>query len=144
MPSNGLLRAELEPSQVRDRRNEAARCLIGPMTSEMDWLQWYFGPSLQAPFTAMTTLNGKPLPTDLDVQLIELIYLVVANELECAECGHLLGRGLRVRDTAIGPPPSWPVKVDTRCWGWRRHRHAAEVTRPSKDLMLGDLELRAR
>ena len=106
MPSNGLLRAELEPSQVRDRRNEAARCLIGPMTSEMDWLQWYFGPSLQAPFTAMTTLNGKPLPTDLDVQLIELIYLVVANELECAECGHLLGRGLRVRDTAIGPPPA--------------------------------------
>ena len=77
-------------------------------------------------------------------QLIELIYLVVANELECAECGHLLGRGLRVRDTAIGPPPSWPVKVDTRCWGWRRHRHAAEVTRPSKDLMLGDLELTAR
>ena len=47
----------------------------------MDWLQWYFGSSLEwsfetfleAPFTAMTTLDGKPLPTDLDVQLIGLI-----------------------------------------------------------------------
>jgi hypothetical protein len=110
------------------------------MTSAMDWFQWSFGPALHTPFTPMTTLDGKLLPTDLDVQLIELIYLVVANDLECAECGHLLGRGLRVRNAAIGQPRRWPVKVDTRCWGWRRHSHAAEVTRPSKDLMLGVLQ----
>ena len=110
----------------------------------MDWLQWYFGPSLYVPFTAVAALDGKPLPTDLDVQLIELIYLVVANEQECSECRHLLGRGLRARSSSGGPPARWPVTVDTRCWGWRRHRHMAQVTRPSNDLMLGDLHLRPR
>src|SRR5687768_3136583 len=105
----------------------------------MDWLQWFLGPSLRVPVIASSTLDGKPLPTDLDVELITLVYLVVANEQECAECGHLLGRGLRVRNAPAGAPSHWPVWVDTRCWGWRRHPHVAQVTRPSTDLMLGNL-----
>jgi len=110
----------------------------------MDWIQWHFGPSLHVPFSPSTTLDGKPLPTDLDVELIDLVYLVIANEQECSECGHLLRRGLRVRNPATGPPPRWPVRVDTRCGGWRRHLHVAEVTRPSKDLAVGALALRVR
>ena len=48
----------------------------------MDRFPWYSVPSLHVPFTALTTLDGKPSPTDLDV---ELIYSVVANKLECSE-----------------------------------------------------------
>lgn len=110
----------------------------------MDWINWYFVPSLHVPFAPLTTLDGKPLPTDLDIELIDLDYLVIASEQECSECGHLLGRRLRVRNPATGPPLRWPVRVDTRCWGWRRHLYVAEVTRPSRDLMLGALELRVR
>jgi len=110
----------------------------------MDWFQWCFGSSLYVPFTPVAVPDGKPLPTYLEVQLIELIYQVVANEQDCSKCGHLLGRALRARRTSAVPPACWPVTVDTRCWGWRRHRHTAQVTRPSKDLMLGVLQLRVR
>jgi hypothetical protein len=110
----------------------------------MDWLPWFFGPTLYVPSTPPTILDGKPLPTELDVALIELIYLVIANEHECSKCGHLLGRGLRVRHGSLVAPSRWPVGVDTKCWGWRRHAHVAEVTRPAKDLMLGGFRLRLR
>jgi hypothetical protein len=110
----------------------------------MDWSPWFLGPSLFVPYTPSTNLGGKPLPTELDVALIELIYLVIANEQRCSACGHLLGRGLRVRYASSGALSRWPVWVATRCWGWRRHPHVAEVTRPSNDLMLGDLQLMLR
>jgi hypothetical protein len=110
----------------------------------MDFIPWFYGPSLYVPFIASTILDGKPLPTELDVELIELIYLVIANEHECSECGHVLGRGLRVRNASDGAPSRWPVWVDTKCCGWRRHPHVAEVTRPSEDLILGPLRLRRR
>lgn len=111
----------------------------------LDWFPWLSTSFVYVPFGPSTTLDGQPLPTELDVALIEFIYLVIANEQKCSECGHLLGRGLGVRNASAGGAPShWPVWVDTKCWGWRRHPHVAEVIRPSKDLMLGALRLRPR
>jgi hypothetical protein len=112
--------------------------------TDMDLFPWFFGPSLSVPYTPSTTLDGKPLPTALEVELIELIYLVIADEHQCSECGHVLGRSLRVRNASAGTLSRWPVWVDTKCWGWRRHPHVAQVTQPVRDLMLGDLKLRLR
>ena len=111
----------------------------------MDWFPWLFGPTLDIPYIPHippTTLDGRPPPDEVDVALIDLTYLFIANEQNCSECGHLLGRGLRVRHASAAAPPRWPVWIDTRCWGWLRHAYIASVTRPFKDLMLGDLHLR--
>ncbi len=110
----------------------------------MDWLQWYLAPSLYVPLTPSSTFDGKPPPAHLDVELVEVLYLVIADQQKCSECGHLLGRRLHVRGAGAQLPTRWPLRVDTKCWGWRRHRHMATVTRPSRDLILGTLELAAR
>lgn len=112
----------------------------------MDWIPWYIEPTLewffQPPayghFVSSPCEEISP-PTKLDVELIETIYQLIASEQGCAHCGQPLGRKLHVRKTTGGLPAHWPVSVTTRCWGWRRHAHTAEVTRPSKDLMFGDL-----
>ena len=109
----------------------------------MDWFPWSFGLPVR-PYTPSTPLDGTPEPTALDAELIELIYLVIANEHECSECGHLLGRGLRVRDASSDTASPWPAWVDTKCWGWRRHPHVAQVAQPAKDLVFGALQLRLR
>jgi hypothetical protein len=110
----------------------------------MGWFPWFYGTPLDLPFFPSTTLDGRPTPTELDVALIELIYLVIADEQRCTECGHRLGRGLRARNASDRAPSRWSVLVDTRCWGWRRHPHVATVTQPANDLVLGHLELKAR
>lgn len=110
----------------------------------MDWFPWFFGTTLYVPPAPATTQNGRPLPTDLDLELLRVLYLVIANESSCAACGHLLGRGLHVRNATGASSPRWPVRIDTRCWGWRRHPHLARVTQPGNDLVLGVLEPRTR
>ena len=110
----------------------------------MDWIDWYINTSLYGPYVDSRSLDGRAAPTEVDLELIELIYLVTANEQKCSECGHLLGRGLRIRNASAASPSRWPVWVDTKCWGWRRHPHVAQVTRPDKDLMLGELKRRLR
>ena len=107
----------------------------------MDWMAWYFAVSPYVPYSPGLALDGKCLPDDLDTDVIAVLYLVIANETKCSECGHLLGRRLRVGTAGIASEPRWPVKVRTKCWGWRRHRHVAAVTRPSNDLLFGDLKL---
>ena len=110
----------------------------------MDWFPWFYGAPVYVPFVPSSTLDGQPSPTELDVALVEVIYLVIANEQKCSECGHLLGRGLRVRKAPHPEPSPWPISVATKCWGWRRHRHGAAVSQPAEDLMLGALELKLR
>jgi hypothetical protein len=108
----------------------------------MDWMmqQWFFDNSLRAPIAPTTPLDTRPPPTELERTLVEIFYLVLANETRCGRCGHLLGRGLRVR--ASTGLTRWPVRVEAKCWGWRRHPFAAAVTQPSKDLVFGTLHRR--
>lgn len=110
----------------------------------MDWFQWYVTPPTHVPFTSATAYDGTPPPTDLDLELVEVIYAVIAGETTCSTCGRPLGRALRARYATAWSSQSWSITVATRCEGWRRHAHVALVTRPSRDLLLGDLELRSR
>jgi hypothetical protein len=79
-------------------------------------------------------------PADLDLWLVAVLYEFVAAQSSCRTCGGQLGRQVRVVTCSPGPPSErWRVSVVTRCGGWRRHRHVAEVVRPSRDLVLGPL-----
>ncbi|HEX2577588.1 MAG TPA: hypothetical protein VHK88_14645 [Aquihabitans sp.] len=83
-------------------------------------------------------------PTEVDVLLVRLTYEVIAPSSSCARCGQALGRSLRVRHAPGGGIPShWPLSVRTRCTGWRRHPHEAEVTRRLSDLELGSFRSRS-
>ena len=104
----------------------------------MDWMmQWYFDNSLHVPVTPGSPLDARPPATDLELALIEVVYVALANDTRCGRCGHLIGRGLSVRaGTGL---THWQVKVEAKCWGWRRHPFVAAVTQPSKDLIFGTL-----
>ena len=110
----------------------------------MDWIESYFyAPTSNFASTPPAAREAKHGPTHLDVEVIALLYRAIAPQQKCSECGHHLGRGLRLRTCGAAAQPRWPVKAKTRCWGWRRHVHIAAVTRPSKDLMFGDLKFAA-
>jgi hypothetical protein len=94
---------------------------------------WTFDAAPDGPF------DRTAAPTPVDVWLIEVAYEVAANRSWCVRCGSPLGRGLRLVPLADSATGSWRVTVVTRCSGWRRHRYAAEVSRPSGDVMLGSL-----
>jgi hypothetical protein len=78
-------------------------------------------------------------PSTVDLDLIRSLYEVLAGDATCARCGAPLGRRLRVVSRPAGEPPRWATSVVTRCRGWRRHRHTADVIEESKDLRFGPL-----
>jgi hypothetical protein len=81
---------------------------------------------------------GSEQPSAVDRWLITLVYDFVAAEAACSRCGAPLGRGLRVVPSPThGLRPLWRVSVVTRCRGWRRHGHIANVARRSDDVELG-------
>jgi hypothetical protein len=85
---------------------------------------------------------GNEHPSDTDRWLIELVYRFVAAEAACSRCGAPLGRRMRVVPSpALGRPPLWRVSVVTRCRGWRRHGHIANVSQRSGDAVLGSFRL---
>ena len=68
------------------------------------------------------------LVSDLDLQVLEVVYGVVAEESTCSSCGAPLRSQVRV--VATDDPRTgaqWPASVVTRCCGWRRHRQIAAV-----------------
>jgi hypothetical protein len=82
----------------------------------------------------MTAVN--PL-TAIDLELVEIAYGVIAAESSCSTCGAPLGRCLRITRTPAAPVLAhWRLSVVTRCCGWRRHRHLADVA-GRRDLDLG-------
>ena len=97
-------------------------------------ISWSWAHETWVPDPCAGTEQGSDL-TDLDLWLLHGIYAVIAAESNCERCGAPLGRGLRVAPSL----PSLPVSVVTRCTGWRRHRHIAEVHEESHDLLLGPL-----
>ncbi len=79
-------------------------------------------------------------PTALDLWLIHCVYEVIATETTCRKCGSLLSLRLHVMPPLVDLPLlHWRVSVVTRCAGWRRHRHAADVVEGSKSLLFGPL-----
>lgn len=76
-------------------------------------------------------------PTAIDLWLIEVVYETVAEGSLCKKCGAQLGRGLALTPLTWYDTDSWRVRVQTRCRGWRRHRHRAEVTQTWNDLQIG-------
>ena len=79
-------------------------------------------------------------PGAVDLWLIHLIYEVIAAESTCVKCGASLGRRLRLVPPFVDSPLlDWRVLVVTRCEGWRRHRHVANVVEGSKSLLFGRL-----
>jgi hypothetical protein len=108
----------------------------------MDW--WYaFPASLEAalsgsmaPWAGAIEAAGfvpdeatrRALVTDLDVELLEVLYGVVALGTRCSACGAPLRRRVRIVPSADRRSGArWPASVVTRCRGWRRHRHIAAV-----------------
>ena len=86
--------------------------------------------------------GGCAEPTALDMWLVQVAYEVVAAESRCAKCGSPLGRGLLLAPSSeVHPLFRWRVSIATRCSGWRRHRHVANVVKASNDLLLGSLHL---
>jgi len=81
--------------------------------------------------------GARAEPTADDLSLIRLMYEIVAAESRCGRCGAPLGRRLRCVLSSADRAPSWRVSVVTRCSGWRRHRHVADVAEASRDLSFG-------
>lgn len=85
---------------------------------------------------------GPEPPSAVDRWLIQVVYEMIADEETCSKCTAALGAGLRVSvSPTFGRPPLWRVAVTTRCRGWRRHRHVADIARPARDMVLGALHL---
>jgi len=124
----------------------------------MEWMfpQWWLGPSYGTPYglstwprgdTAAppatpdtcddTWLSKHPRPSEDDLWLIGLVYETVAAETRCARCGATMRRTVRVTPALASCAGTWGVVVTARCGGWRRHRHVADVTEASSDLVLG-------
>lgn len=81
---------------------------------------------------------GTEPPSAVDTWLIKLVYEFVAAKAAYSRCGAPLGRGLRVVPSpTLGHPPLWRVSVVTRCRGWRRHGHIANLAQRSDDVVLG-------
>lgn len=78
-------------------------------------------------------------PTLIDLWLIQIAYEVLVAESTCEKCGAPLGRGLHVVEPPKYQLSKWQVSVVTRCQGWRRHRHFADIAETSSDLLLGPL-----
>jgi hypothetical protein len=116
----------------------------------MDWLfaNWPFGDGFAGPSappgqncddersTIRTVVVGRPRLSAVETWLLRLAYEDMAAELSCGKCGAPLGRELRFVPPSNADPPSWRMLAVTRCSGWRRHRHTADVTESSKDLLL--------
>ncbi len=117
----------------------------------MDWFLWEFGAALSGLSATSSgsceenmwaVLGGCAEPTALDMWLVQVAYEVVAAESRCAKCGSPLGRGLLLAPSSeVHPLFRWRVSIATRCSGWRRHRHVANVVKASNDLLLGSLHL---
>jgi hypothetical protein len=117
----------------------------------MDWLlaNWPFGAGfggLSAPpgqncdeerRTIRTVVSGRRQLSAVETWLLRLAYEDMAAQLGCGKCGASLGRELRFVPPSDADPPSWRVLAVTRCSGWRRHRHTADVIESSNDLVLG-------
>ena len=127
----------------------------------MEWMfpQWWIGPSYGTPYGLSTWPRGDfvappatgepvdtpgdawpaahPRPSDDDLWLIGLVYETVAAESGCTRCGASLRHAVRLTPALASCAGTWGVVVTARCAGWRRHRHVADVTEASSDLVLG-------
>lgn len=88
---------------------------------------------------------GIEEPTAADLWLVDVVYGTIAPCATCSACGAALGRRLRVTAwPTLRGRLLWRVSVRTRCWGWRRHAHVANVTRSFGDVVLGSFRGSAR
>jgi hypothetical protein len=116
----------------------------------MEWfLPHYWAAALGAPAAPMTSW-GRPgpaprepaadnectEPTALDLELIRVVYEVLAEHVHCDSCGPPLHRAVNV-DLTHGPTAR--IVVSTHCQGWRRHRHVARVAERAGELRFGQL-----
>jgi hypothetical protein len=72
-------------------------------------------------------------PTVEDLDLVRVMYGVLAEQVDCAACGARLRRTVGVVLAGDGATSNGIV-VTTRCRGWRRHRHVARVVERAGDL----------
>jgi hypothetical protein len=104
----------------------------------MEWdpfLSWEFG---HAPPGAPGQATDCRAPSDLDVWLVQLTYGFVAGESKCLTCTARLSREVRVEPfNAPHATSRWGLSVLTRCEGWRRHRHHANVVLAPQGLLFG-------
>jgi hypothetical protein len=108
--------------------------LLTPM-----WAYWLgLGDGVPAVWTDRGLPAARSLAvTDLDAELIQLAFEVIAAESACDRCGAPLGRGVHLEPPSGECPPSAVAAILTRCRGWRRHRHLAMVCERSNHLLLG-------
>ncbi|GAA2024613.1 hypothetical protein GCM10009839_23060 [Catenulispora yoronensis] len=101
-------------------------------------MEWMFIEAYCAMFygssrSTKTELNpgGESAPTEIDLWLTRQTYEFATAHDTCTKCGAGFRRKVSlaavfdVRDESVAP---WRIGVDTRCRGWRRHRHSASVT----------------
>lgn len=77
--------------------------------------------------------GAKEKVSALDVEVIDVIYGVMAGDSLCTMCGRGLSQGLRIDvHDSVFPERAWVASVACRCRGWGRHRNEARVW-PSHD-----------
>ena len=106
----------------------------------VEWLRpYYWAAALDAP-TRLHDVVGWPGPpprepiaddrcaelTTLDLELIRVVYEVFVEPADCPICGAPLDGAINV-DVTGGFFTASRIVVATRCRGWRRHRHVANV-----------------
>ena len=85
-------------------------------------MTWWAGPARRRENRSLTT--GAELTADLE--LIRVVYEVFVEPADCPICGAPLDGAINV-DVTGGFFTASRIVVATRCRGWRRHRHVANV-----------------
>ena len=80
-------------------------------------------------------------PSALDVELVLVLYEVLAERADCGVCSAPLSAAVDVELTRR-PFTGGRIVVATHCRGSRRHRHVARVVERNGELRFGRLEPR--
>ncbi len=140
------------PASARSVRSQLGHGTAHRIGDKVEWLYpiwelWTWSGSPEQPRdrahdveVCAPVAGDEGRPGAVDLWLIHLIYEVIAAESTCVKCGASLGRRLRLVPPFVDSPLlDWRVLVVTRCEGWRRHRHVANVVEGSKSLLFGRL-----
>jgi hypothetical protein len=103
----------------------------------MEWKPWSWDEAFGEPVGRVPADGREDRPrvspsagadsSDLDTQLIALVYSAIAAGSSCETCGSRLARKLRVFPLPAGAHGARRLAVVAKCRGWKRHVHVARV-----------------
>jgi len=108
---------------------------LGAPIPPMTWWSWH-DPSFSEPATDERSVED----TALELELVAIVYGVLAEDVDCAVCGAPLDRSVEVALTHK-TFKAVRIVVVTRCQGSRGHRHVARAVEGAGELRFGQLGL---